>query len=243
MAHENLMIMDSAVTKITKKRHFKISRTIAIALLLVFLLSLVLTGVLVYNLTPCCTLTNLEPVKVCKTAPTTAAGTIFPTPSTAITKIASQSTRTTTQRPKPSENATEPNLRLPRSIRPVSYRLKLTPFVFEGNFTFDGEVVIRLNVLEPCKNITLHATDLNIAKVSVLEIGNRHISIQRIENDTEKDFLIVHLNEQLRVEKEYLIYIDYTGVLNDLLKGFYRSSYMENNQTRFARFFANLKTD
>ncbi|KAG8325535.1 hypothetical protein J6590_065987 [Homalodisca vitripennis] len=42
--------------------------------------------------------------------------------------------------------------------------IELIPFIWEKNFTFNGNVVILLNVTQPTENITLHINDLKRRK-------------------------------------------------------------------------------
>lgn len=134
-------------------------------------------------------------------------------------------------------------LRLPRSIEPISYDIKLIPFLFEDNFTFTGEVNIQINVTESCQNITLHAIALNIddsdVSVRVLADQNgvrnqteRTVEIRRQYFVEPKQFYVIELSEQLERGFLYDIHIKYRGVLNDMLQGFYRSSYKVHNTTR-----------
>lgn len=133
--------------------------------------------------------------------------------------------------------------RLPRSIEPISYDIKLIPFLFDGNFTFDGEVNIQINITETCQNITLHAVALNIydqdVHVRIVADANgvrntaeRTLGIRNQYFVETKQFYVIEMSEQLQRGYVYDVYIKYTGVLNDLLQGFYRSSYKVNNTTR-----------
>lgn len=132
------------------------------------------------------------------------------------------------------------NVRLPKTMHPLSYELKLMPFLFEGNFTFGGDVRIKVNVTKSCQNVTLHATALKIATVSVWKIGN---ATQMDDSRTQIDisehyaiaadqFYVIIFPVELEPNKTYEIEIKYTGILNDMLQGFYRSSYEVNNVTR-----------
>lgn len=136
------------------------------------------------------------------------------------------------------------DLRLPRSIVPISYDIKLIPFLFNNNFTFTGEVKILVNVTESCKNITLHATALTIQKsdVVVRKVDDQNLNYgtpnsARIDIKSQyfvepKQFYVIELNDTLQVGALYALDIKYTGVLNDLLQGFYRSSYNIGNESR-----------
>uniref|UniRef100_A0A182MWE3 Aminopeptidase N-like N-terminal domain-containing protein n=1 Tax=Anopheles culicifacies TaxID=139723 RepID=A0A182MWE3_9DIPT len=153
------------------------------------------------------------------------------------------------------------DLRLPRSIEPVAYDIRLIPWLVEDNFTFFGTVDILVNVLEDCTNVTLHVAALTIHSASVervpvegreteseihegeeAELGNEpsggSVLQEMIEIDhnltvSSKQFYVLMLKTSLRRSEQYLIRIKYEGVLNDYLQGFYRSSYTANNETRW----------
>lgn len=132
------------------------------------------------------------------------------------------------------------NVRLPKAMHPVSYELKLMPFLYSGNFTFTGDVRIKVNVTKNCQNVTLHATALKIATVDVWHIGNAtHMADSRTQIDISEhyaiaadQFYVIIFPAELEANHTYEIEIKYTGVLNDMLQGFYRSSYEVNNVTR-----------
>lgn len=132
------------------------------------------------------------------------------------------------------------NIRLPKTMHPLTYELKLMPFLIAGNFTFNGDVRIVVNVTKSCRNVTLHAIALKIGDVSVWKIGN---ATQTDDNRTQVEvtdkyaldpdqFYVIVFATELDANSTYEINIKYTGVLNDMLQGFYRSSYVINNETR-----------
>lgn len=135
------------------------------------------------------------------------------------------------------------NKRLPDTMHPLHYELKLMPFLMAGNFTFNGHARITLNVTKSCQNITLHAMALKIGKISVWQlIGNEkqtnatqtqtELKVTRIYLREIDQLFVVILDEVLQPNNLYEVHIKYTGVLNDMLQGFYRSSYEVKNQTR-----------
>lgn len=130
------------------------------------------------------------------------------------------------------------NVRLPRSVVPESYIIKLIPFIQINNFTFKGEVEILVNVKENTRNITLHVNDLLIdhQSVNVLAASSgtteKELEISKISNDTDLQFFIIHLKEEIVQGQKYKLKINFVGNLNDALQGFYRSSYTVGNGTR-----------
>ncbi|KFB52686.1 AGAP013001-PA-like protein [Anopheles sinensis] len=148
-------------------------------------------------------------------------------------------------------SAARENLRLPRSIEPVAYDIRLVPWLVEDNFTFHGTVEIVVNVLEGCDNVTLHAAGLVIHEATVerrMEAGKSQSTadeeatenpmVETIEIDRNltidsKQFYVLMLKTPLRKGDQYVVRLRYEGVLNNYLQGFYRSSYTANNETRW----------
>lgn len=56
------------------------------------------------------------------------------------------------------------DVRLPRSVVPDSYQVRLVPHLWgeNSNFTFSGQITIRVNVTSDTNNITLHANALEV---------------------------------------------------------------------------------
>lgn len=133
------------------------------------------------------------------------------------------------------------NIRLPKTMHPLNYELKLMPFLLENNFTFSGDVRIIVNVTKSCQNVTLHAMALRIGDVSVWKLGNvtqpdsnerTQIEISEKYAIEPDQFYVIIFPTELEPNNTYEINIKYTGILNDMLQGFYRSSYEFNNVTR-----------
>ncbi|KAJ8959933.1 hypothetical protein NQ314_006136 [Rhamnusium bicolor] len=236
MVRENLVIMDGVTTKFGKRSLVQISKSLATFLLLLFVGCLVATGLLVYNFSSCSNIANVKETKIAceKTVAEDAVTTdrveqvteVAPTPTVPPTAT------TSTEKTK-TDSDLDLDVRLPKSVIPHSYKLKLIPFLQEGNFTFHGEVKILVNVTENCSNITLHADDLFIDSVSVTDVNGNTVSIRDVRRDKKKQFLIVDLDEDVQSQSQYYVFIEFKGVLNDLLQGFYRSSYEEDNKTRW----------
>ena len=54
--------------------------------------------------------------------------------------------------------------RLPEWVLPRQYKLRLLPFLEEGNFTTDGQVEILLECMEETQLIVLHMAEITIVK-------------------------------------------------------------------------------
>ncbi|CAD6993579.1 unnamed protein product [Ceratitis capitata] len=152
----------------------------------------------------------------------------------------------------------ERDVRLPRTMKPQKYNISLVPYLLYNNFTFEGEVHIQVIVLEDCYNITMHATELNITKndVSVRhigmstattalqpalaqyaqfvpEIGGAELRIRKQYMLERKQFFIIELYDKLIKGGVYEINIRFSGLIQDYLQGFYRSSYQVGNEKRW----------
>lgn len=118
--------------------------------------------------------------------------------------------------------------RLPKKIRPTTYEIRLTPHLEEGNFTFDGEVTIEMDVLENTSSVVLLANQLKIKEITVTASGKPlEVSGYNI-NDTTHRFNI-YLSTIVSDGTKLSARITYTGFLNEKMKGFYRSSYVDRN--------------
>ncbi|GFY53408.1 aminopeptidase N [Trichonephila inaurata madagascariensis] len=127
-----------------------------------------------------------------------------------------------------------PYVRLPRSVVPDHYDVELQPFIFPGNFTFEGKVRIVIRVLEPTDNVTLHINNVTVREESVRLNGADAPGVASVSEDKERQFYILHLKSNLVAGRQYEVLLDYLGSLNDQLAGFYRSSYKdEDGQTRW----------
>lgn len=244
---DNFKIMDAVTTSFGKQKRLSISKNLAIILAVLFVACLIGTGLVVYHLSSCSSSKSLiEKVECNIHAPSedlvTTSGVVQEFVGTTTTILQTTTPPILSTDSTDLVNKSSVNVRLPSSLHPHSYDLQLIPFVVEGNFTFHGEVTIWINVTESTNNITLHADDLMIDESSILiyetvldESGNfvnQTTTIRSIANDTEKQFFIIHLTGELEAGKRYYIYIKFIGILNDLLQGFYRSSYTVDNQTR-----------
>ena len=115
---------------------------------------------------------------------------------------------------------------LPSSVVPANYDICLRPDF--GTFTFNGMVSIQISIREPVREITLHALELEIHAPDVEVWGLGHTSsivAQEARFDEEAQTATFVFAEELPVSDVAYLEIDYKGVLNDKMAGFYRSKY------------------
>ena len=117
---------------------------------------------------------------------------------------------------------TEARYRLPRTVTPARYELALEPDLSAG--TFAGTQVISVTVHESVTEIVLNAVDLEITEGSLEAADGRRIEISkaRVDADTER----AHLELDATADPgAWTLNLAFSGVLNDKLVGFYRSTY------------------
>ena len=118
--------------------------------------------------------------------------------------------------------------RLPGAVIPRRYDLELEPDLDAA--TFAGRVRIAVEVVEPVTEIVMNGLELDVVTASVTAGGTRHDAAATTDDDAER--ITLGLTEQLTVG-DAEIEIEFTGVLNDKLVGFYRSTFTDHDgQTR-----------
>ncbi len=114
--------------------------------------------------------------------------------------------------------------RLPRTVVPEHYELTLQPDLDAARFT--GTVAIDVTVVEPVSDIVLNAVELDIAGVE-LSAGNGLRREAQAELDAERERLVVRLDGPVD-PGGWRLRVDFAGILNDQLRGFYRSVYTDD---------------
>lgn len=115
--------------------------------------------------------------------------------------------------------------RLPRQVIPSHYDLRLEPDL--ETFTFKGSVGITLGVVETVDSIVLNCAEIDIESVSLVS-GKETIDVEAIVYDEEFEFTRLTLASPA-VPGTYRLDIAYTGILNDQLRGWYRSSFKDGD--------------
>ncbi len=123
---------------------------------------------------------------------------------------------------------TNRNVRLSPDIKPLHYALTLKPDLESS--LFEGEEIIHLFLAKPTKTITLHSKDLDIESVQVI-VDKEGIFALKIKYD-EKAETASFIFAKGIPKGEIRLKIIFRGVLNEKMRGFYRSSYVLDGKTR-----------
>ena len=114
--------------------------------------------------------------------------------------------------------------RLPGNIVPTHYALILTPDLKAA--TFSGIEAIDVETHDAVRAITLNSADIQIQSASV-EAGGK-VQSASIAFDVAKEQVTLSVPQEIPAGKA-LIHIQYTGILNDKLRGFYLSKTARRN--------------
>jgi puromycin-sensitive aminopeptidase len=120
------------------------------------------------------------------------------------------------------------NHRLPANVRPQTYALSLTPDI--QSFTFSGHEVIRLVVVDSTDRITFNAAELTISKAQITLSNGTVLSPDEVLIQESDETVALVFNQMIPVGPASL-FVEFQGVLNDQLRGFYRSRYNDGDGT------------
>lgn len=133
----------------------------------------------------------------------------------------------------------EHSYRLDDRVKPIDYSIFIRPY-FEHEkpakvFTFDGYVIIRIQVLqESVTNITVHRQLLDIQRRFIEPVlpNSDDISVESTAYDEKTMQETLVLNKALQLNAQYDLTLDYTGTMQENMQGLHRQSYVENNTTK-----------
>tara|TARA_Y100000310_G_scaffold344244_1_gene455951 strand:+ start:11031 stop:13562 length:2532 start_codon:yes stop_codon:yes gene_type:complete len=120
---------------------------------------------------------------------------------------------------------------LPEYISPENYKILFEPNL--DDFTFSGKEEIQVKITKPTKEIVLNATELKISNPSIKTKDKTFELDMKYDKKSEK--LTLSLPEQ--ITGSAILSLDFSGILNDQLKGFYRSKYLDS-KTKKEKYLA-----
>ena len=127
-------------------------------------------------------------------------------------------------------NATDQDFRLPKHVVPKRYEIRLAPDL--GAAGFEGEERIEIEVLHATTQIVMHAVELGVHSASIspgwASVGDDGPEAAlAFDLDAPSEFLILRSARELE-PGQYSVVLSFSGVLNDRLCGFYRSTFEDD---------------
>lgn len=114
--------------------------------------------------------------------------------------------------------------RLPQTVHPEHYSLTLAPNLKDATFT--GEETIDVLLDQPVDSITLNAVEIKFQSVTT-EVGGKELKAT-VTEDEQKQQATFNFNKTLPAGR-ITLKIEYSGILNGKLRGFYLSKTEKRN--------------
>ena len=121
------------------------------------------------------------------------------------------------------------NVRLSKNVVPVRYKIELKPDL--ENFTFEGIETISISILKKTKTLTLHSKEIEIKTVRAGEMFGKISYDQKAETAT---FLFPKYIPAGKIKLTLVFH----GILNDKMRGFYRSKYQIGKEKKREHYMA-----
>ena len=129
-------------------------------------------------------------------------------------------------RPESVDPAVNP-YRLPTTVRPSRYDLTMAPDLARRDFV--GDLKIAVDVTEPTDRVTCNAVDLTITSAWVVSSdGTRNDATASFDLEMER---VTFVCQRTIPSGPSTLHVQFTGILNDKLVGFYASSYEADDGT------------
>ena len=113
--------------------------------------------------------------------------------------------------------------RLPRTVLPRRYELRIEPDLEAATFT--GVEDVAVEVVEAVGEVVLNAAELDIDEAWLVDPGGRRVEVTT-SHDADSERLTLTLAEAAE-PGSWTVHLAFRGVLNDKLKGFYRSVFTD----------------
>ncbi|KAL8634168.1 hypothetical protein Q9189_000087 [Teloschistes chrysophthalmus] len=120
---------------------------------------------------------------------------------------------------------------LPTNVKPLHYHLTLEPN-FE-KFTYEGKVVIDLDVKDDTSSISLNSLEIDIHSTEISAGPKKITSTPKIAYNEDSQVSTITFDETIPAGSKAQLTHTFTGQLNDKMAGFYRSSFKHNGQTKY----------
>jgi puromycin-sensitive aminopeptidase len=118
----------------------------------------------------------------------------------------------------------DPRYRLPKTVRPRHYQLAIAPDLDAA--TFEGTTVVSLDLTEPLTEIVCNAAELKLHSAVLVDASGQAL-VGSVTLDPDLERATITLPRPAAMGSAMLT-ISHSGVLNDKLRGFYRSTFVDS---------------
>jgi puromycin-sensitive aminopeptidase len=124
-----------------------------------------------------------------------------------------------------SASSPDATYRLPRTVEPTRYELRIEPDLTAARYT--GTVDIAVEVREAVNEVVLNARELVVGGAWLTGPGGARVeATAEVDDDTER----LHLRLAGTAQPgSWSVHIEFAGIVNDKLKGFYRSVFTDDH--------------
>ncbi|KAF0711006.1 hypothetical protein As57867_005406, partial [Aphanomyces stellatus] len=99
-------------------------------------------------------------------------------------------------------------------------------------FRFEGSERVDVSIVQTTNTITCHAVELWVHSVSLAIEGGKTLACEEIRYIEKDESVTFVFGETVPAGTNAVLKLSFHGILNDKLKGFYRSQYTQDGETR-----------
>ena len=110
------------------------------------------------------------------------------------------------------------------SVKPTHYDLSLYDLELGGKFSYQGTIHIQLDVKSSSKEIVLNAHQLQLKTAEIESNGTSREAI-KISYEKKSQRVVLTFQEEIPALSQAILTCEYSGTMNDVMAGFYRSRY------------------
>ncbi|KAL8856418.1 MAG: hypothetical protein Q9178_006988 [Gyalolechia marmorata] len=111
------------------------------------------------------------------------------------------------------------------NFKPSNYEIALHDLEFHDTFNYKGTVKIEVQVKYPAKEVVVNAHELKIHDVHISVEGVESQKASGISHDDKSQRTTFTFPSEVPASEAARLQIDYSGVMNNTMAGFYRSKY------------------
>jgi len=113
---------------------------------------------------------------------------------------------------------------LPDNLKPSHYDVSLRDMDF-GAWTYKGTTCIKVQITKPTKEVVLNALELKLHDAKVNVEGGQSYSSTNFNYDAKAQRVTVVFDEEIAATETATLVVEFEGILNNDMAGFYRSKY------------------